>query len=65
MSKQVEQALQILEQVVDGATAAGIFKKSSEAALVNQAFQIIKGTLLPPEEVVEPAQEKPVRKTKK
>ena len=64
MSKQVEQALQILEQVVDGATAAGIFKKASEAALVNQAFEIIKSTLLPPEEV-KAAPEKAVRKIKK
>tara|TARA_R110000851_G_scaffold296262_2_gene451349 strand:+ start:7526 stop:7723 length:198 start_codon:yes stop_codon:yes gene_type:complete len=65
MSKQVEQALQILEQVVDGATASGIFKKASEAALVNQAFEIIKSTLLPPEEVPKPVQEKAVRKIKK
>ena len=45
MNTQVEQSLSILEQVVNAATAGGIFKKASEAALVAQAFQIISEQL--------------------
>lgn len=48
-NKQVEQALLILEQVIDAATSAGVFKKNSEAAVVAQAYSIVKSALIPAE----------------
>lgn len=55
MNKNVEQALVILKQVVDLASAEGIFKKAQDAATVVQALSIVEHALAPqPEESLIP-----------
>lgn len=44
-NKQIEEALNILSQVVDLSTASGIFKKANDVTLVVASLQIISNAL--------------------
>jgi hypothetical protein len=59
-NKQVEQALDILSQVVDISTASGVFKKAKDVTLVVASLQILSNALgiKLPENKVEPELEK-------
>jgi hypothetical protein len=60
-NKQVEQALDILSQVVDISTASGVFKKAKDVTLVVASLQILSDVLggkVLPEDKIEPELEK-------